>query len=761
MTLATQTRVAGYVGNGVTTVFPFNFPIRDPDDVVIQVYNLTDLTYITLAPSDYIATGIGPASTGGSITYAPGGIPIDANHKILIYRTVQYTQDLDIVNQAGFYPDTLEEQLDQIVMQVQQIAEGLSRALIIPPVTDVDLQQFVLLVLQIVPLLDEIQTLYDMRTDIQDVAAISAAIQTVANNLTDITNFNDVYLGARASTPTTRTDGSPLQVGDLYFRTTAVKGMYVYDGTSWLPTASTQTTGLVYSTRAVFAATSVSPLTNVVNLEGYTTSGDGGGGTYVKLGAPPGVTKAWHVQTADGAWWELRTAVINAKQLNAKGDNATDDSVALQAWLDYALAFNVKGMLSNGTYLVPTASLIIGTGVIIEGMYEKSTIKRTTDIDVPLISGTSLSGTSIRDIRLESLAGAASTSSHTVTTGSKVFTVAAGLNFVNGGNIMVISTVNPTVILTGTVTSGAGTTSMTLNITAAQGTAGTYTSWTILRYSGANTAIGYYSCTNCDMKNIIVVGKFYVGLENREGSGGIITGCRLTGVVNRPIYCQAAGAGSDDLTISQNVIIGAGITQYGISVFGSVGLVKNCNVINNRLSGIYFHGIGVGGLVSDCSVSNNNLEGFASSAYGILIERGNNLTPQGICVNANTLNNVGTYGIYLIDCFYCAVTGNRITSGVNGIYVIQVNPATTCQYHNITGNNMNAIQGNGITLASTAASAVSDVTVIGNTAVGTGGGIGVSFGANTTRCTSNGNSSAGFGTAYSHLGTSHGVGTNV
>ena len=42
---------------------------------------------------------------------------------------------------------------------------------------------------------------------------------TAANNVTDITNFADVYLGGFASAPTTRNDGSALQIGDLYFHT--------------------------------------------------------------------------------------------------------------------------------------------------------------------------------------------------------------------------------------------------------------------------------------------------------------------------------------------------------------------------------------------------------------------------------------------------------------------------------------------------------------------------------------------------------------
>ena len=48
-------------------------------------------------------------------------------------------------------------------------------------------------------------------------------------------NFDDKYLGAKATEPTVDNDGNPLVTGALYFRTTAPKGIYVYDAelSSW------------------------------------------------------------------------------------------------------------------------------------------------------------------------------------------------------------------------------------------------------------------------------------------------------------------------------------------------------------------------------------------------------------------------------------------------------------------------------------------------------------------------------------------------
>jgi hypothetical protein len=45
-------------------------------------------------------------------------------------------------------------------------------------------------------------------------------------------NFDDTYLGAKASDPTVDNDGDPLTVGDWYFNTTSNK-TFIYNGSSW------------------------------------------------------------------------------------------------------------------------------------------------------------------------------------------------------------------------------------------------------------------------------------------------------------------------------------------------------------------------------------------------------------------------------------------------------------------------------------------------------------------------------------------------
>jgi hypothetical protein len=72
-------------------------------------------------------------------------------------------------------------------------------------------------------------------------ATAAAAAQAAAELAAD--NFDDTYLGAKASDPTVDNDGDALTAGDLYFNTTA-NDLRVYNGSSW-QIAAVSTAGLL------------------------------------------------------------------------------------------------------------------------------------------------------------------------------------------------------------------------------------------------------------------------------------------------------------------------------------------------------------------------------------------------------------------------------------------------------------------------------------------------------------------------------------
>ena len=82
-----------------------------------------------------------------------------------------------------------------------------------------------------------INTVAAANTNINSVATNISSINTAANNLSDINSFANIYLGPSASAPTQDPDGSALDVGDLYFDTTAGQ-LKVYSSTGWINAGS-------------------------------------------------------------------------------------------------------------------------------------------------------------------------------------------------------------------------------------------------------------------------------------------------------------------------------------------------------------------------------------------------------------------------------------------------------------------------------------------------------------------------------------------
>src|ERR1044072_4086099 len=103
MTVSTSANSVVYRGNGATTQFAVPFKVLDEDHLVVKrrVFStgVVDYTYIG---TDFSYTGVGTDS--GTLTL--DGDALEDDYELVIERIVPYTQDLDIVNAGGFYPDT-------------------------------------------------------------------------------------------------------------------------------------------------------------------------------------------------------------------------------------------------------------------------------------------------------------------------------------------------------------------------------------------------------------------------------------------------------------------------------------------------------------------------------------------------------------------------------------------------------------------------------------------------------------------------------
>lgn len=130
MTLASNVNKAVGYGNGVTTVWPFTFKFLDATDLVVIYTDTFGVDQVLLSSQYTLIANLDNA--GGNIKYPTAGPGIANGTRLTILRLVDYLQSTDIVNQDGFYPDVVERALDKLAMGMQQLAERIGRAVVLP-----------------------------------------------------------------------------------------------------------------------------------------------------------------------------------------------------------------------------------------------------------------------------------------------------------------------------------------------------------------------------------------------------------------------------------------------------------------------------------------------------------------------------------------------------------------------------------------------------------------------------------------------------
>ena len=128
MTISSSTRKAGpFTGNGVTVAFPFAFKVFSTADVlVVQAVTSTSVeTTLTLGTNYTVVLNADQnANPGGTITalVAPA-----TGYTLTATSQVSNLQSLDLTNAGGFYPAVINTALDRATIQIQQLAEQLTR----------------------------------------------------------------------------------------------------------------------------------------------------------------------------------------------------------------------------------------------------------------------------------------------------------------------------------------------------------------------------------------------------------------------------------------------------------------------------------------------------------------------------------------------------------------------------------------------------------------------------------------------------------
>lgn len=125
-------RKAGpFTGNGSTTVFPFEFKVFTAADLLVVLASATGVETTQVITTNYTVSlnADQEADPGGDVTMV---VAPPVGTSLVVTSSIENLQSTDIQNLGGFYPEVIENALDRNVIQIQQVAEVVARALVLP-----------------------------------------------------------------------------------------------------------------------------------------------------------------------------------------------------------------------------------------------------------------------------------------------------------------------------------------------------------------------------------------------------------------------------------------------------------------------------------------------------------------------------------------------------------------------------------------------------------------------------------------------------
>lgn len=144
MTVSSTTNRAGFVCNGVTYQFPFDFKILAESDLQVYLYNTTTRLTTQLTLNVDYTVEIASPGPGGTVTLigaygppCPPGVIPGAEYTITLLRSMPRTQEIDFVNGDSLDEANIEGLGDRITMMVQELDNKMARTLAFPPTSEI------------------------------------------------------------------------------------------------------------------------------------------------------------------------------------------------------------------------------------------------------------------------------------------------------------------------------------------------------------------------------------------------------------------------------------------------------------------------------------------------------------------------------------------------------------------------------------------------------------------------------------------------
>lgn len=124
MPVTEQTPIVTHNGNGVTTVFPYNYKILAAADMEVTVDGV-----VKTLTTDYSVSGVG-SDGGGNVTMVAA--PASGTANVVLRRDMAYSRSNDYQDNGDLLAVTADEDADRPIMMVQQLVADIARAMKLP-----------------------------------------------------------------------------------------------------------------------------------------------------------------------------------------------------------------------------------------------------------------------------------------------------------------------------------------------------------------------------------------------------------------------------------------------------------------------------------------------------------------------------------------------------------------------------------------------------------------------------------------------------
>lgn len=132
MTVSSETRQAGpFVGDDVTTGFPFEFKVFSASDVVVTIADSDGIETVQTLTTDYSVSlnANQNSDPGGDVTLVTA---LADGSTMVLSSAVPLTQETSLPNVGSFNPTTINAALDKLTILAQQLQSAVDRAIKLP-----------------------------------------------------------------------------------------------------------------------------------------------------------------------------------------------------------------------------------------------------------------------------------------------------------------------------------------------------------------------------------------------------------------------------------------------------------------------------------------------------------------------------------------------------------------------------------------------------------------------------------------------------